>query len=278
MLMKKGRRGLPAEASAAAGGRIGARPRGHAVRWLIATVIVFAALVAIANMPTTTYQGVDYIVKAHSLPLYLKALDFVDRDLHYRKQAAEITAGAMTDESKARAAFDWTRANIRDTPPGFPVLDDHIWHIILRGYGQSDQKADVFTTLLSYAGVPAYFIFIGPRPELTLSLVKIDGRWRAADVANEVLFRSRTGQWATAEELAADTTLASAQGPKTYGGLPYARFFDGFHAPIPPDLTRADMQVPGARTWFRLRRLFGANLRAWEMRPLSREITATASP
>lgn len=237
------------------------------------------AAVGIANIPVTTRQGINYVVKSHSLPLYLKAIDFIDRDLHYRRQAAEATAGAATDEAKATAVFEWTRTHIRDTPPGMPVVDDHIWHIIVRGYGQADQQADVFTTLLSYAGVPAYFIFIGPRvdEEMALSLVRIDGRWRVADVANGVMFRNRDGQWATAEDLAASPGAFTVQGPKTYGGFPYAHFFQDFHAPLPPDLTRPDMQVPGARTWFRIKELAGFGGRAWEIRPASRRATSNPS-
>ena len=268
--MTKARRGLPSDLSAA----VKTRSRRRPLRRLVVLAFAIVAAIAIANIPTTTYQGVNYVVTAHSLPLYTKALDFIDRDIHYRKQAAEVTAGRSTDEAKARAVFDWARANVRDTPAGFPVIDDHAWHIIVRGYGQSDQKADVFTTLLSYAGVPAYFIFIGPKPELALSFAKSDGRWRVADVDNGVMFRSRSGQWATAEELAADPGIAAMQGPKMYGGISYARFFDGFRAPIPPDLTRPDMQVPGARTWFQMKKLAGRGGREWEMRPPSRQAAA----
>jgi hypothetical protein len=210
------------------------------------------------------------VVTEHSLPLYAKALDFVDRDINYRRLATSIVAERATDEAKARAVFEWTRANIRDIPEGFPTIDDHVWHIIVRGYGTGDQKADVFTTLLTYAGVPAYFIFIGPRPEIPLSFVKVDGSWRVADVENGLMFRSKDGAWATAEELAADPGLAAAQGPKTYGALAYAGYFAGFRAPIQPDLTRADMQVPGARTWFAIKKMFGGDERQWEMRPPSR--------
>ena len=240
------------------------------LRRLALWAIGLAALVGVANVPTTTSQGVDYVVSTRTLPAYVKALDFADRDANYKMLAREIAGRAPSDEARLRAVFDWTRANIRDTPSGFPVVDDHVWHIIIRGYGQDDQKADVFTTLLTYAGVPAYWIFIGPRPELVLSFVRADGAWRVVDVANGVMFRSRDGHWATAEDVAADPAFAAAQGPAVYQGLSYGSLFDGFHAPIPPDLTRADMQVPGARTWFAIKRWFGSGGRQWEMRPPSR--------
>jgi hypothetical protein len=227
-------------------------------------------LVGVANIPTTTYQGVNFIVSPRTLPAYVKALDFVDRDANYRGLARQIVGQSSSDEARLRAVFDWTRANIRDTPAGFPVVDDHVWHIIVRGYGEDDQKADVFTTLLTYAGVPAYWIFIGPRPELALSFVKMAGVWRVVDVGNGVMFRSRDGRWATAEDVAADPAFAVAQGPAAYQGVPYASLFDGFQAPIPPDLTHGDMQVPGARTWLAIKRRFGSSGRPWEMRPASR--------
>ena len=230
-----------------------------------------AASVAIANLPTTTQQGVNFVVSSHSLPLYAKALDFLDRDSNYKRLSAQVMNGATTDEAKMRAAFDWTVANIRATPPGFPIVDDHTWHIIVRGYGQDDQQASVFTTLLAYAGVRAYWIFIGPRPELTLSLVQIGGRWRAADVTNHVIFRTADRGLATAEDLGADHALAERQGPAAYRGVPYARFFDRFRAPDPPDLTHAEMQMAGPRLWFEIRHLARRGGRTWEMRPASRE-------
>jgi hypothetical protein len=233
--------------------------------------IGIAMLVGVANIPTTTYQGVNFIVSPRTLPAYVKALDFVDRDANYRGLARQVAGGAASDEARLRAVFDWTRANIRDTPSGFPIVDDHVWHIVIRGYGQDDQKADVFTTLLSYAGVRAYWIFIGPPPELVLSLVQIDRRWRPIDVANGVIFKAPDGQLATVEQLGDAHDLVVRQGPSTYRGLPYARYFNRFQAPIPPALTRADMQVPGARTWFAMKRWVGWDGRQWEMRPPSRQ-------
>jgi hypothetical protein len=228
-----------------------------------------AAIIAIGNIPTTTKQGVNFVVSSHSLPLYAKTLDFLDRDSNYKRLTAQVMGGAATDEAKVHAAFDWTAANIRPTPAGYPIVDDHTWHIIVRGYGQDDQQASVFVTLLAYVGVRAYWIFIGPRPELALSLAQVDGSWRAADVTNHVIFRTPDGRLATAEELAADHALAARQGPATFRGLPYARYFDRFKAPDPPDLTHAEMQMAGKRLWFMTKRLVGQGGRTWEMRPPS---------
>lgn len=243
--------------------------RGRRVGLALAALV---AIVAIANVPTTTNQGVNFVVSPHSLPLYAKALDFLDRDSNYRRLATQVMSGATNDEAKVRAAFDWTTANIRDTPPGFPIVDDHTWHIIVRGYGQDDQQASVFTTLLAYAGVRAYWIFIGPRPELVLSLAQVDGRWRAVDVSNHIIFRTVNGRLATAEDLAADRGLAARQGPPQYHGLAYARYFDRFHAPVAPDLTHAEMQMLWPRAWFAVKRLVGRGGTTWEMRPPTRQL------
>jgi hypothetical protein len=231
--------------------------------------IALAVLAGVANVPTTTRQGVNYVVTTRTLPAYAKALDFAERSVNYGQLAGQITTGAPTDEARMRAVFDWTRGNIRDTPPGFPVIDDHVWHIVIRGYGQDDQKADVFTTLLSYAGVRAYWIFIGPRPELTLSLVEVDSRWRPVDVANGVIFKAPDGQLATVAQIAEARELAVRQGPATYQGLPYAQYFDGFRPPATPGITRPEMQMFWPRVWYSARRLAGAGGSAWEMRPLA---------
>ena len=53
--------------------------------------------------------------------------------------------------------FIWTCENIRKQPDGLPVIDDHVWHIIIRGYGEPDQSSDVFTTLCNYAGIRAFY-------------------------------------------------------------------------------------------------------------------------
>ncbi|MFI5179481.1 MAG: hypothetical protein ACHQO8_13000, partial [Vicinamibacterales bacterium] len=202
-------------------------------RVALALAIVVAAG-ALALMPLTTTRGIDHVVTSRTIPAYVKALDFVDRDVNYQQLARAVVGPASSDAAKLEAVLAWTRASIRDTPAGVPVVDDHPWNIIVRGYGKDDQQADVFTTLLSYAGVRAYWIAIGPGPELMLSFASIEGRWHPVDVANGIVFKGPNGEFAVVEDLARDHQLAARQGPPAYAGLPYARFFDRFAAPAPP--------------------------------------------
>lgn len=240
------------------------------LRCALAGLAGLLVLAAIAHIPTATRQGVNFVVSERSLPLWVKAVDFVDRDANLDRLASDVLGGASTDEERLRLAFAWTRANIRPTPAGFPIIDDHVWHVVVRGYGQDDQQADVFTILLHYAGVPAYWIYIGQKPELALSLALVGGEWRPVDVTNGVIFRSAGGSLATVEELAAAPAAFVAQGPATYRELPYARPFERFRAPVPPELTRAEMQMPLRRLWQELKRVVGQADREWEIRPPSR--------
>lgn len=236
-------------------------------------LIALVGMVAVAVIPSTTKQGIDYVVSTHKLPLYVKVLDFLDRDANYRVVAKSITAGMVTDELRAMAVFEWTRTNIRSVPSAFPVRDDHIWHIIVRGYGADDQKADVFTTLLTYAGVPAYWMFLdhgGSR--LPISFGRIEGTWRVYDVANGFVFRNRPGELATVEEVVGDPSLVGTVcGGYTYDGFRYTSYFHNFRAPIAPDILRAELQMPLPRLLFEMKRLVGLGGRQWDPRVASQE-------
>jgi hypothetical protein len=236
-------------------------------RWRYAAVLVTAVfgIVALALVPAETRQGVNGVVATHHLPLYAKALDFVQRDSMYGRLASRIVAEDASAEQKALTVFDWTVKNIRNSPPELPVVDDHISHIIIRGYGDPDQKADVFTTLLTYADVPAYWFWLGKGPYLIVSLAWVDGRWRAFDVHNGIVFRTGAGALASVEDLAADPALVSAvAGDRTWGSRPYRSYFDGFQPPVAPDLLRAEVQMVWPRALYPLIRLVGLGRREWQ--------------
>src|SRR5579862_2383634 len=113
----------------------------------VALVVLAVGLVGVANVKVTTRQGVNYDVTSRRIPLYLKTLELIDRSVQYQQIADGIARGASTDSDRALRVFDWTRTQIRATPDGWPVVDDHVLNVIIRGYGVSDQQADVFATL-----------------------------------------------------------------------------------------------------------------------------------
>ena len=230
------------------------------------SLAAIAGLTAVARIPVETKQGVDFSVSTYTIPLYAKALDFVQRDTSYARLVQRLVSEEMSAESRALTLFDWTRKNIRDTPAGFPVVDDHVSHIIIRGYGESDQQTDVFTTLTTYAGVPAFWTLTQPpSPELILSFVWIDGRWRVFDVANGIVFRNRNGALATVEELARDPSVAeSVAANHTHRGKPYGSYLVGFRPSRPPDVLRAELHMLWPRVSYRLKRLVGLSRREWQ--------------
>ena len=150
----------------------------------------------------------------------------------------------------------WTNQHIRPHPFGTDVVDDHVWSIVRRGYGSSDQQADVFTTLLTYAGVPAYWILIGPeRPRIPISLVLVSGEWRVFDVERGIAFRDSTGALLAAGALERAPEMVRRSASERVGDLDaYLRWFSGFRAPGPPEILRAEMQMPAKRLGYELRR------------------------
>lgn len=184
------------------------------------------------GLPATTRQGVNFQVTQRSLPAGIKAADFIVRDYEYRRLAGELTRGAEGAEAKAEALLRWTRANIRPTPPGWPVVDDHINHIIIRGYGEKDQRADVFTALATYSGVPAFWrgALDGPKPgRWIVSFVKIGDQWTVWDVEGGTAFRDLEGDLMSVRQLG------------------WGRF-------EPPSILRAEKQMPGPRILYELRK------------------------
>jgi hypothetical protein len=140
--------------------------------------------------------------------------------------------------------------------------------VIVRGYGQPDQQADVFTTLLAYEGIPAYWMLIGAPPnELPIAYVRVDGQWRVIDAARQIVFRTATGELATPEALAADTALVEHAARGHVNDLAaYLTHFRGYRPPQAPEVLRADLQMPGRRALHEIKRRVGLGGRVWQMR------------
>jgi hypothetical protein len=236
--------------------------------WRLGLGGAIIAAILVANWPVRRSVGTNFVITEVRLPLWVKAVDFIHRDANLDAAAAQVFAGVAGDEERALAALAWTRANIRPQPPTQPVVDDHIWHVIVRGYGMPDQQADVFTTLLTYGGTRAYWMVTGlPPDELPLSYVWIRDRWRVYDVAHGVIFRNHRGDLATPSELAADPGLIRAAARQAQLDVDrYGGHFAHYHPPFVPDVSRADLQMPVRRLWHEARSLVGMQGTEWRMR------------
>ena len=234
-------------------------------RYVLLTLgaLVVAVSVIMLLRPATTRQGIDYRVTEYRIPAYVKAIDFLQRHFQYKLLASRICAGKTTEADCVLAIFDWTHDNIPPTPEGWPVVDDHVLHIVIRGHGKSDQIADVFATLSTYAGVPTFFRSInahGRGAEIVLSFARIDGKWIPFDVQRHVMFKNRTGTLASVDALIADPDLANAGNEPT---LPEGTTYSAFISKatlipfVPPAWSHAELQQPWPRIRYEVGTLVG---------------------
>lgn len=231
----------------------------------LALAALGAGLVWGVSLPMSTHQGVNFRVSTQQIPFYVKALDFLHRHYQYEGLARDITWGLTSDLERVQAVFQWTRTHIQPTPPGWTVVDDHILNIIIRGHGLSDQMADVFATLSTYAGVPAFWRDIRS-PDLSsvliLSFAKINGQWAVLDVARGIIFTDAQGRWVGVDQLLQDPALLrEVMKEEVQDGIPYWRYLEvlrPFHVPEP---LRARAQMPWPRLWSAVRLALGVEHR-----------------
>lgn len=231
-------------------------------KWLKASIWILAAAIitiAILNIEVTTLQGVDYKINVIRMPLYFKVLDFFDRHYNYSLLTGRITAGAKTDKEKVSRLLEWTHANIRKVPEGFPVVDDHVWHIIIRGYGTYDQSADVFTTLCNYAGLEAFFLECRPKDktkEISVSFVKVGGEWTVLDPYYGASFVDASGNFVRLEDIKDGRwTMKALERP----AIQYQPFFDNLPAIKGAGLVRSTIQSPLNRFLFEIKKRWKGN-------------------
>ncbi len=223
--------------------------------------LILGGLLGLLVVPVATRQATNFQVTTRRIPWVVKWTEFLLRDYEYRDLANRLTRGLTTEEMKANALLLWTHDHIRPAPPEWPVVDDHISHIIIRGYGEEDQMADVFTTLATYSGIPSFWRPIrssalpGADWVAILSFAKIRGRWTAWHVAGGVPFRDPAGKLPSVEQLASNPEMLQF----TLGSLPS---LDGQYLPLirealahftVPETLRAEKQMPIPRVFFEFR-------------------------
>ncbi len=167
---------------------------------LIVSVVIIG--MAFLNINVTTRQGVNYVVYTKKIPLYLKILDFYDRHYNYAWLVGRVVGAQKDKAKKTMQLLKWTTENIAKQPKELKVIDDHVWHIIVRGYGVDDQLQDVFCTLCNYAGVDAFFDKVrGDNRITTLSFVRLNGEWHVFDAASGTYFLNKDGGIASIKDL-----------------------------------------------------------------------------
>ena len=212
--------------------------------------LIGLALIGLACWPVTTRFGVDYRWSSRRITLFEKAVHFLSRDLQTRRLVAELTRGARGADEKLLRLFDWTVVHVRATPPGLPVVDDHPWHIIVRGYGAPDQRAEALALLASYAGFRAAAAALyapGTDHRILVTVVRDGSRTFVFDVNNDIAFRKGRNALADVREVAANPDLIpTAARSLTIDGVPYERYLAGL-ASLAPGFQRMEAQKPWPR-------------------------------
>ena len=229
--------------------------------WIAALIVIIVVL----NIKVSTRQGINYSVHTIRIPLYLKVLDFLDRHYNYQWLVQRIISNSETDKEKVLKIFKWTCENIKKVPDGYPVIDDHVWHIIVRGYGVVDQSSDVFTTLCNYAGIEAFYnkIFTKDRSSCAiLSFAKVDKRWFVFDPYNGVYFKNKQGKLANIEEIikgdwvknSIDTVMQGSGIAGRKSDIDYTSYLKNLSPITEMGLKRANIQSPMKRLEYEIKK------------------------
>jgi hypothetical protein len=228
------------------------RPAGLRWRRLLVTATVIIAIVVAARWPVTTAVGSNFHVTVKRTTLFEKSVAFVDRDLQMRRLTREIAGTGGTPQERLIRMYEWVAGNIHPTPPGFPVIDDHVWHIFVRRYGEVDQRAEALAMLASDDGMPASTIPLGRVPArrpVQLTVVNLDGRLVVFDVNNRIVFRQPSGELATLNDLQVHPSLITLNGAGLLiDGSQYDEHFVDLQS-YRPSFSRMERQ----RVWSRLK-------------------------
>ncbi len=238
------------------------KTRDKRIRWIV-PALCGAGLIVLARWPVTTRIGVDYQEFTRSVPLYEKAINFLSRDLQTRRFAAEVAQGAAkNDEQKLLKIFLWVTRNIHPTPSGFPVVDDHPLHILIRGYGAKDQRTEAFALLANYAGFPATLAKLnspGATPLVDVAVVRCQKKTLLFDVVRRLYFTDERGQLADIDELANHPEwIARVAHQVVVDGVPYERYLLNLRD-LQATFSRMEAQKPWPRMWQEFRRLLGVH-------------------
>ena len=210
----------------------------------------------VLNIEVTTRKGVNYKWQTIRIPLYLKILNFFDRHFNYAWLVSRIVDKNESAQEKVLKIFHWTYENIRHQPEELSVTDDHVWYIIVRGYGARDQISDVFTTLCNYAGVDAFYSQVYSRDRthrVPLSFVRIEKRWFVFDPYYGIYFGDKQGQLIDIGSLkSGNNWTMESLGAKP--DIEYMIYLDNLPSVKEIGLNRANIQSPINRLIYEIKK------------------------
>lgn len=198
---------------------------------------------------SSTRQAINYEVKEIPLPLHLKTMQFMTRFANYHWLLDRLLDGNESELETVRKLQTWAYTAIRPQPESLPVIDDHVWDIVVRGYGKPDQRVDVIATLCNLSDIPAMPILAKRNNEdgLTLLAFRHIGQWCFSDPARDVFFMTGEGRFAEAAQLLEGRFVAMSGGQQVdFDYRPYfsdiLHDYDELHR-----VSRSNIQDPVSR-------------------------------
>ncbi|MBM4132943.1 MAG: hypothetical protein FJ245_04160 [Nitrospira sp.] len=208
-------------------------------------------LFLVGQIPTTGLEGVDDRMIVHRMPLWEKATKFYIRHREFQQWAEEAASGETDPQRRVLRLMEWTRSQVKPIPTGFPFVDDHISHIVLRHYGNDGQLSEVFTALTTYTGNEGRweaYRLPGAKGRVALCFVKSNGKWWVFDVWNGGWFETESGQIATIDDFKHPERLRQrGQAPELLGGVSYISYFQDVQGVFRRSFSRARGQMPWHR-------------------------------
>jgi hypothetical protein len=229
----------------------------HKWQKLFISVVVGVLLLMLVkgalSQSVVTYKGINYQVSEQSLPRYLKILAFFYRHYEYQNLANHLVGQVSDHNEKIEILFKWVQQHIRPVPEGYPVIDDHIWDIIVRGYGTQDQAADVLAVLSAYSGIPAHFYMLyAPETSQGIGIAfiqRIEGGYGSFDPRADIILRHTDGRLLSIEEIREQPALVEqmTEGRVVLGGQPYSSYFKNLPQVNARTFSRTTRQMPFKR-------------------------------
>lgn len=220
-----------------------------------ATILIL--IVVIGAVPTESREAENGAVVTHRLPLWEKVTWFYLRHVELERTARVVAGGETDPQRRVLKLMEWTRKTVRHIPPGLPLVDDHISHIVHRRYGNAGQLAEVFTALTTYTGNDGRWKGYSPpgtKERVYLSFVASDAGWWVFDVWNGIWFETASGDIATIKDFQRPETLRRrGHAPTAISTIPYSAYYQDLEAVFRGSFSRARGQMP----WHRLLMLVG---------------------